>query len=220
MEMANILQGLGVTRLIHNEDRSEDDTIEKLLKDALEIRTRLKDYIGSAETLNSLGSLMQKKDRYDDAHGYYMKSLTLRERHAKKGDTREVLLAQSYVSLGNLLAQQADFVGALDHLHRALDCYVEGFSPQHPKVAWAHEGIARVLMQQGNLGAAQAELVKAIEIRSLQQGAADGKELFGKELTQLHIMHDKINARHAAQKRLRSTIDHIVNARRIVGADN
>ena len=86
-------------------------------------------------------------------------------------------------------------------------------------MAWAHEGIARVLLQQGNLNLAQAELDKALAIRSLQQDAADGKELFSKELVQLHLMSEQIAARHAAQQRLRSLIGHVVNTRRLVGAE-
>ena len=41
--------------------------IEKYLREALALREELQDHPGRAETLNSLGTLMQKKNRLEDA---------------------------------------------------------------------------------------------------------------------------------------------------------
>ena len=98
-QMAQIKFGLGVARLVHNQDRSEDKLIEQLLRESLTLRTEIQDHAGRAETLNSIGSLFEKKTRYKDAEEHYKRSLDLRERHLTQTDPQ---LAQSYVSLGNL----------------------------------------------------------------------------------------------------------------------
>ena len=137
---------------------------------------------------------MQKKDRFGDARSYYEKSLTLRERHAKKSDHREVQLAQSYVSLGNLFLEMEDYARALDSLKRAKQCYVAGFKPDHPKVAWAVEAMANVYKKQKAWRLADEAIDEAIAIRRALQAKSDGQQLFSKELGKAEVANIEIEA--------------------------
>ena len=57
----------GVTRLIHNADREEDELIRSLLQEALALHTALDEHERIGEVLNSLGSLHQKGGRLREA---------------------------------------------------------------------------------------------------------------------------------------------------------
>ena len=122
-----------------------------------------------ADTLNSLGALSQKQQKYDAAAGLYVRSLELRRgRAVPAGDDEQAKakqqgMAQSFVSLGNLEIERGDAAGAEAaadgtlppgaarqagatfylaarmHMEAARDAYVHGFSTSHPKVVWALE---------------------------------------------------------------------------------
>ena len=51
-------------------------------------------------------------------------------------------------------------------------------------MAWAHEGIAKVLTKQGDLGMAQDHMEQAIHIRMKQAAATTGQSHFRQELVE------------------------------------
>eukprot|EP00966_Prymnesium_polylepis_P205633 4765252-Prymnesium_polylepis.1 len=110
-ELSDVVQGLGLTRLIFNTDRSEDALIEKALSEALELRQLAGLRPQMADTLNGLGSLKQKQRAYHDAEKIFRRALEIRE-HLPEGDdhgkSKEQTIAQSLVSLGNLFSEMGD----------------------------------------------------------------------------------------------------------------
>ena len=54
---------------------------------------------------------------------------------------------------------------AVGDLQSSKSAYVDGFSPQHPKVAWALEGLAKVYRKLGSLSEAQLAVDEALLIR-------------------------------------------------------
>jgi len=200
-EMSEVCQGLALTRLIFNTHRSEDGEIESLLHEAQTLRQEAGLRAPLAETMNALGSLKQKQRAYTDAEHYYNKSLEIRKSLPDgddHGKSREQAIAQSLVSVGNLMTKIAEeecakteagrerraalIQKALKSLQAAKEAYVRGFHGSHPKVAWALEGMADVHEKAGNLRQAQEAWAEAISIRKMLQGKDDKKQMFSKEL--------------------------------------
>ena len=214
-EIAEVQQGLGVTHLLYRMGRDEDDRIEALLQEALELRVTGAMRMSEAETRNSLGLLRQKQKRYDDARAFYARSLEIREAlddvdiaadHSfasfKEEDEVKVrcqVTAQSLVSLGNLAIEQAEgekergqheaakrfYSEARVHMESAQQAYTRGFHATHPKVAWATEGLAKVLMHEGQQRQALKEFEKAVSIRRSLHTTHTEKEFFTRELQEL-----------------------------------
>ena len=190
-ELSEVCQGLALARLIFNgNNRDEDATIQDYLRQALKLRQTLKNKPKIADTLNSLGALAQKQQKYKEAEGHYKESLETREKIMpntdKEAQEKEQFLAQSYVSLGNLYTDMGDFAMALENLTLAKSCYVRGFNEHHPKVAWAVEAQANVHKKMKNYRLAQACIDEAIQIRRALQEKGDGKALFSKEVRIAH----------------------------------
>ena len=209
-ELSECLQGLAVARLIFNEDRSEDAKIAALLGRALELREGNGMKEKAAETLNSLGSLKQKQGELDEAKEYYVRSLEVRQTlgDASDGMAKEKAkaLAQSLTSLGNLYVMLGDAAAgddraaakqkighyrtALEQLMAAKEEYVKGFGREdHPKVAWALEGIAKVQTKLGNQEAAEGAVAKAVGIRRASVTTNAGTQGFMKELSAAEAQH-------------------------------
>merc|ERR1711920_981248 len=151
--------------------------------------------------LNSLGSLKQKQKDYRAAEKFYEQALNTRKR-VKAVETSEVkekhqMLAQSHVSLGNLLIEMEHYEKALEHLTQAKAEYEEGFSKGHPKVAWALEAIGKAYQQMGQLRKADEAMAEAIAIRGALMEGAEGKELFAKELHKAKVVHEEISTRRS-----------------------
>ena len=106
-ELSEVKQGLGVTRLIFNTDRSEDGLILDYLLTALQLRELTGDKVKMSDTLNSLGTLKQKQKQYAEAEQHYTRSLEVR-RALREDKEKWQLVAQSLVSLGNLLSEIGD----------------------------------------------------------------------------------------------------------------
>ena len=228
-ELSEVCQGLAVARLIFNTDRAEDALILELLKEALELREEARLADKMADTLNSLGTLRQKQKRYQDAEGYFVKSLELRRTMKLRDDKGRVLQAeaaqaqaQSFVSLGALYVEMGDaqkskggggggggggaegaaplYDQALRHMQQAKEQYIAGFSDTHPKVAWALEGMAKAHLKRGNLREAQLAFEEAIAVRrSLQEGGG-GKQLFSKELEKAEAEVAAVTSRREAAR--------------------
>lgn len=200
VEMAEVCQGLGVTRLIFNTHRDEDGEIEQLLIEAQHLRQKAGLRASLAETFNALGSLKQKQKAYQDSEHYYEQSLKIRKTLPEgedHGKAKQQSIAQSLTSLGNLCSAIADgeakddperrknlLEEALKHLQSAKEAYVKGFHEGHPKVAWALEGMGNTLEKVGDLKAAQKAFAEAIAIRRNLQLKDENKQMFSKELKQ------------------------------------
>jgi len=201
-EMAEVCQGLALTRLIFNTDRLEDAEIESLLVTAQKLRSEAGLRAQLAETFNGLGSLKQKQRGYSYAEDFYNKGLEIRKSLPEgddHGKTKEQNIAQSLVSLGNLfLAMAAEEktkdtpaaherrIGLLDRalemLEKSKEAYIKGFYDGHPKVAWAWEGMGNTFEKMGRLREAQAAWTQAIAIRRNLQLKDNSKQMFTKEL--------------------------------------
>lgn len=189
-EMSEVCQGLALTRLIFNTDRSEDGEIEALLNEAQALRQKANLRAALADTMNALGSLKQKQRAFKDAEHYYSEGLRIRyslPEGSDHGKSKEQCIAQSLVSLGNLYTQLAEaepanteegrerrmkaFDRALTQLRRAKQAYIKGFNETHPKVAWGLEGIGNVHQKMGNLRLAQEAWAEAVRAaRSAERG--------------------------------------------------
>ena len=185
-----------------------------------------------ADTLNSLGALSQKQQKYDAAAGLYVRSLELRRgRAVPAGDDEQAKakqqgMAQSFVSLGNLEIERGDaavaeaasddrlppgaarqagatfYLAARMHMEAARDAYVHGFSSSHPKVAWALEGLAKIHEKCGDLGAALETYRQASELRRKLQESDQSKNLFHKELTYVEERRLELSDRKAKAAKL------------------
>ena len=181
---------------------AQDGEIEALLLRAQRLQQNtptLRAQLG--ETLNALGTLSQKQTAYADAEAFYLSSLEVRWMLPpidERGQSRQQAIAQSLVSLGNLNVERADQQGvetaagraaradllerALARLGEAKEAYVLALHTSHPKVAWALEGMGRVLRRLGRLEEAQEAFEEAVAIRRSLQQRDTSKQLFGKEL--------------------------------------
>ena len=244
-ELSEVCQGLAVARLIFNTDRAEDALILELLKEALELRegARLTDKM--ADTLNSLGTLRQRQKRYQDAEGYFTKSLELRRTMKLRDDKGRVLQAeaaqaqaQSLTSLGTLYVEMGDaqkskegggggaaaaaplYDQALRHMQQAKEQYIAGFSDTHPKVAWALEGMAKAHLKRGNLREAQLAFEEAIAVRRSLQDGGGGKQLFSKELETAEAEVSSITSRReAARGRFAKPFSAMLAVKRVSNGD-
>lgn len=201
---AAVLHGQAATGLIFDEiDDEAAEDIGRKLEEARKLREGGGEELQAdlADTLNSLGVLRQRRGEYEEAEGYFLRSLKLRQSEVQ-GTSAQVeqaqVQAQSFVSLGNLAMARADAMAAqgqaderakrelygqaLEHLTAAKEAYVRGFHEKHPKVAWALEGLGKVHEKMGNLTSAVAELKAAAEIRCQLQAQTPGKQMFQKEL--------------------------------------
>ena len=125
---------------------------------------------------------------------------------AARAKARQQAIAQSYVSLGNLAIERGDdaakggssetatnfYNQAVADLHSAKAAYTEGFNAEHPKVAWALEGLAKVHLKLGELAEAQRTVDEALVIRRRIQATDPTKEMFRKELDSCVKLHEEI----------------------------
>ena len=111
---------------------------------------------------------------------------------------KDMAVAQSLVSLGNLHTERGDkaqeagesaqakasYAKARGFLEESKDCYVRGAGGQemHPRVAWALEALGRLNEKEGNIDDALTCFEKATDIRTQLQKRDESIECFTKEL--------------------------------------
>jgi len=206
-ELSDVLQGLAVTRMIFDpldlvevgSGLPNASLIEKLLDEALQLREEAYLIAPVADTLNSLGALRLKQKQYRQAEEFHRRSLEVRRglgEGTDEGKSKQQMIAQSLVSLGSLMISQGDelveaerkaeadrlYDEARSWMEEAKEAYVQGFHAQHPKVAWAIEGLGNIHEKQGNLAAAINAYKEATTIRQYAQSMDTSKEMFSKEL--------------------------------------
>lgn len=96
-------------------------------------------------------------------------------------------------------------------LEEARGAYTKGFSPGHPKVAWALEGMAKVYQKVGDLRSAQEAMGGALAIRRSLHTHDAGKHLFSKELqqgerTKVEIEQKRLKLRLGLQAKIRKGV--------------
>ena len=247
-DLSGVLQGLGVTLLIYNTDRSEDKLIENYLTESLELRESKLLRKAMGETLNSLGMLKQKQKLYAEAEQVFRRSLETRRKMPEgedKGKEKHKDIAQSLVSLGTLYIEMGDlkitnapsiisrmssysgrsesaresarspdgrntdngnYAKALEMYQEAKEAYIVGFGSQsNPKVAWALEGIGKVMQKMGDLRPAEEALSEAIAIRRSLHARDANKQFFNKELAAAEKHKEDIQElRKGSRSKLRS----------------
>ena len=150
-----------------------------------------------AETLNSLGTLKQKRKQFADATEYFKRALSLRR---DKLPSDKAGLAQAHLSLARLLVvdqppadkQDERCNEALPLLEAALEQYLAAFHAQHPKVGWAHQGIAECMMKLGKLEKAQEHLDIALTISKTSPS----------RVTELQALGERVEQERAQKKAL------------------
>ena len=255
--LAQIYQGLAVARLIftpeaavRNNEHGIKDKIHEDLKRALELRTSHADILGRAETFNSLGMLYKKLRRFPTAQEQFEMSLKLRQKvleDNKKSAGIHGLLAQSHVSIGTLAEEMATAVAdahghpptadekeqllrkAVKEFSLAKASYEEELGKEHPKVAWALEGLARVHRMTGELQLAKESAEAAVAIRQALQKLAEndvahgggGMVMFSEELETARALCDELEKRITVRKKwgkARDAIQTQIAIKNLLGA--
>ena len=96
-------------------DRTDFDRATALYEESLEIRRRIGDRRGVAETLNNLGVIADRHDDWDRAAGLYEQSLELFKVFGDKQGEARVLM-----NLGEARLEQGDHAAAYDLLRESL----------------------------------------------------------------------------------------------------
>ena len=201
-ELSAVLQGLCATRVIFKTGKESEVEADLLEAISLQEGAGLEMELGAS--LNSLGELKKKGGNYDEAEQHFTRSLSLRRGHklAVESDdeahAKDMAVAQSLVSLGNLHTERGDkaqeagesaqakasYAKARGFLEESKDCYVRGAGGQemHPRVAWALEALGRLNEKEGNIDDALTCFEKATDIRTQLQKRDESIECFTKEL--------------------------------------
>jgi tetratricopeptide (TPR) repeat protein len=184
---------------VHNHHRGEDPLIEELLNGSLSIYSDLEDHVGKAKVLNALGTLRMKSKRYADAESYMRQMIELRERHLPKDDPDH---GQGHMTLGSLFHEIGRHDEGVEQMKMALNAYVTAYHEMHPKVANAHEGVAKLYMEMGNLTAAQQHIDAAIGVRKHAQSKSDGHQLFADKIDELERKAVEVKKTKTARTKL------------------
>ena len=129
------------------------------LKNPLELNAHLE---------SSIGMLLHKQGKYDEAVGRFKRALELSEK--AKGSEDSAVAAQLN-KLGIATKDQGKYDEALSFYRRALEISEKRQGPDHPEVANAMSNIGNVLRRQGKREAALDAHRRALEIREKAIGA-------------------------------------------------
>jgi len=197
-ELGAIYMYHAVARNIHSPNL-EEGLVKEYLEKSKELREKIEDFTGLADTLNAMGMLKMRHKLFVEAKAIFEKAVDIR---VKDCSSDHGGLAQAYVSLGQAVTAlgrlkatgvgkscgaeaSVHFKEAESHLYKALAEYKMQFKDNHPKVANAHQYIAEVLFEQGDYTKGEQHLDEAINIRRSAQDGADGHMLFSKEINDL-----------------------------------
>ena len=187
-----------VVRMIHNPATVDEHAlILSNLNEALLIFDSTNSHSMRCDCLNSLGTLKQKRKQFADATEYFKRALSLRR---DKLPSDKAGLAQAHLSLARLLVvdqppadkQDERCNEALPLLEAALEQYLAAFHAQHPKVGWAHQGIAECMMKLGKLEKAQEHLDIALTISKTSPS----------RVTELQALGERVEQERAQKKAL------------------
>ena len=207
-QAGRIQQYHAIVRMIYNPtDVHEHEAIEKYLGEAERIFRAIEGRSANAvellcATLNSKGMFLAKQLSYDDATRVFKNALALR---LQKLPDKPEGIAQAHVSLGNnlLKADAAQHASeALGFFQQAEAHYLRAYHRMHPKLAHAHEGIAKCLVELNRLREALEELDKAIRILDQRRGPNKHESKQLEDLKELkRRLREKVRARPSREKR-------------------
>jgi len=150
-----------------------------------------------AQSLTSLGNLKRSMFVTFDIEKVAQKRAAEARAQGKNKDEEAEVLEEAREAARK--EKEVVFEAAKDYLEKAKGRYIEGFDADHPKVAWAVEGIASLYQAARRFREADEQWTESIKIRTALQDAADGKVLFNKELekareARLHIKQQRDQA--------------------------
>ncbi|KAL3928908.1 MAG: hypothetical protein SGPRY_002191, partial [Prymnesium sp.] len=197
---------------------------EKLLLQALDLREKLlckartRTTEDVADTYHALGRLKQATGELEMAEVYFRRALDLSVSLARSPRV-EMLSGGSSISLGTLYLLMSErkllnppsggevdecYAKALAFFSQARDIFTT-VATEHPRTAWAYEGIALAHSMRGNLEAAKAASEEATRIRSKLQHSRAGRRLYANEtLREINFIEDLGRAKTITKKWRRS----------------
>ena len=128
---------------------------EVLLQQTTEERARGRIY-------NQLGLMAHELGQYNEAIGYYEKSIRIEE---KQNPCNHLGLAKSYNNIGNVYNSMGDHPKALSSYEKALAIQQQSLPPTHPDLATSYNNIGSVYDSMGDYPKALLYYEKALAIR-------------------------------------------------------
>ncbi|CAF1269285.1 unnamed protein product [Adineta steineri] len=118
----------------------------------------MKDEYGNGETtLLSVGIILTRMGKYDDAEKYYRRLL-------KEIPSDHEDIGACYHNLGNLFDDKGDYETSLSWHHKALETMIRTLSPVDSRIGTSHNSIAAVAAKMGDYDQALESFVKAFKI--------------------------------------------------------
>ncbi len=151
-DTANTLIAMGVLF----GDRGQPDKALQMFKESLQTQRDLGDESNQALCLNNIGSVYYAQGKNDDALTYYQQSLQLREKLGVPADIADTLhnLGEVYFKTAQYDPAMAAYMRALDIRHKSADNHAAAFES---------DGVGKVFLYQGRIGAAISSLQDAVK---------------------------------------------------------
>ena len=156
LRIALTLNNIGDTYLRQNDFASAEDNFRR----GLSLREKIGDKDGIARSNQRLGELMIRREEYPAALKYLLAAVALREAEAKEPAS----LAATLAAIGDVYRRQKDLARAGDFYQRALT--LADSTGEKETLANVLIGSARFHLAVNELGKAQAEISRAVEIAS------------------------------------------------------
>ncbi|UJR33433.1 hypothetical protein I4U23_020878 [Adineta vaga] len=121
--------------------------------------SRLKD---SATVLRSIGVILYRQGKHNEALDYYQRSLTIQEKFYPNG---HLGIAWTLNCIGSICRAQEKYAEALEYYQRAFTMQEKFLPPDHADIAWNLNNIARVFQKQEKYDEALNLHRQALEIQ-------------------------------------------------------
>jgi serine/threonine protein kinase len=151
-------------------DRGDNGAAETLLREALQVMETagLNRDVGYGRSLNSLGILLSRSGRLDEAAETLQRSidltLALPALDAEAGKVALARLPNARANLAGVLHRKGDYLGARAATEAALAQALQDLPENHPFVGGMYNNLARASEQLGDLGRALVEARRTVRI--------------------------------------------------------
>ena len=149
------LSRLGLVLWKMGESAKAQQVFEVLLQQTTEERARGAIY-------NQLGVMATNLGQYEEATGYYEKSIRIEE---KQNPCNHQSLAASYNNIGSVYHSMGDYPKALSYYEKDLEISQQSLPPTHPDLAASYNNIGGVYNRMGDYPKALSSHEKALAIR-------------------------------------------------------
>ena len=146
---------LGAVLWKMGESAKAQRVFEVLLQQTTEERTRGAIY-------NQLGVMATNLGQYEEATGYYEKSIEIEE---KQNPCNHLSLAKSYNNIGSVYNSMGDYSKALSSHEKAVAIQQQSLPPTHPDLAMSYNNIGNVYNSMGDYSKALSYYEKALAIQ-------------------------------------------------------